>query len=80
MRRFKTDDREVGWITIKKILLLRKYQNKFTRKLTKGDIVNAIKLLTGSMQNDVISLNEQNLKLLKQKYPQSSDADPEVLF
>lgn len=80
MRRFKTDDREVGWITIKKILLLRKYQNKFTRKLTKGDIVNAIKLLTGSMQNGVISLNEQNLKLLKQKYPQSSDADPEVLF
>ena len=48
--------------------------------MRKGNINSVMKLFTDKMQNGVLPINEQTLKELKQKHPQSSKADPEVLL
>ena len=40
----------------------------------------ALKLLSNNMQNGVLPLNEDTLKLLKQKHPTAKPANPEVLL
>ena len=46
--------------------------------MRKGNIHNAMKLLTNNMKNGVFPLNKKLLEQLKQKHPQRRDADPEI--
>ena len=39
-----------------------------------------MKLLTNNMKNGVLPLNKKTLEQLKQKHPQRSDADPEIML
>lgn len=48
--------------------------------MKKGNINSAMKLFTDNMQNYVLPINEQTSKQLKQKHPQGSKADLEVLL
>ena len=53
---------------------------KFTREMRKGNVQNAMKLLTNNMKNGVLPLNKKTLEQLKQKHPQRRDADPEIML
>ena len=53
---------------------------KFTREMRKGNVHNAVKLLTNNMKNGVLPLNKKTLEQLKQKHPQRRDADPEIML
>ena len=51
---------------------------RFIEKMSKGNINDAIKLLTNKMENGILPLNEQTLQMLKQKHPESKDAPTDV--
>ena len=53
---------------------------KFTSEMRKGNIHNAMKLLTNNMKNGVLPLNKKTLEQLKQKHPQRCDADLEIML
>ena len=53
---------------------------KFTREMRKGNIHNAMKLLTNNMKNGVLPLDKKTLEQLKQKHLQRRDADPEIML
>ena len=53
---------------------------KFAREISKGNVHNAMKLLTNNMKNGVLPLNEKTLEQLKQKHPQRRDADPQIML
>ena len=57
-----------------------KFQKKITHKMRKDNVHNAMKLLTNNMKNGVLPLNKKTLEQLKQKHPQRSDADPEIML
>ena len=44
----------------------------------RGNVNAAIKLLTNNMQNGILRINKDTLKLLEQKHPQSRSDTPEV--
>ena len=48
--------------------------------MRKGNVHNAIKLLTDNMNCGILSLTEETLPQLKKKYPPEHSADPEVLL
>ena len=59
---------------------INEISKKFTREMRKGNIHNAMKLLTNNMKNGVLPLNKKTLEQLKQKHPQRRDADPEIML
>ena len=59
---------------------INEISGKFTREMRKGNIHNAMKLLTNNLKNGVLPLNKKTLEQLKQKYPQRRDADPEIML
>ena len=52
----------------------------FTCEMRKGNVHNAMKLLTNNMKNVVLPLNKKTLKQLKQKHLQRRDADTEIML
>ena len=48
--------------------------------MRKGNVHNAMKLLTNNIKNGVFPLNKKTLEQLKQKHPQRRDADPEIML
>ena len=59
---------------------INEISRKFTRGMRKGNVHNAMKLLTNNMKNGVLPLNKKTLEQLKQKHPQRHDADPEIML
>ena len=59
---------------------INEISKKFTREMRKGNIHNAMKLLTNNMKKGVLPLNKKTLEQLEQKLPQRRDADPEIKF
>ena len=51
---------------------------KFRDLMQKGDVNGALKLLTNNMANGILPLNEETLKLIKQKHPEAQDLTPDV--
>jgi len=48
--------------------------------MSKGNINGAIKLLSDNMQNGILPLNDETLKLLKQKHPEGKSPPDNVLL
>ena len=50
--------------------------------MRKGNVHNAMKLLTNDMKSGVLPLNKKTLQQLKKKkkHPQRRDADPEIML
>ena len=44
----------------------------FAKRMQKGNISSALKLLSDNMQNGILPLNDETLRMLKQKHPKSS--------
>ena len=59
---------------------INEISKKFIREMRKGNVHNAMKLLTNNMKNGVLPLNKKTLEKLKQKHPQRRDADPEIML
>ena len=53
---------------------------KFRILMSKGNVNEALKLLTNNMLNGVLPLTDATLQLLKQKHPESREPPPEVLI
>ena len=53
---------------------------KFTREMHKGNVTNAMKLLTDNMQIGILPLNQKTLHQLKQKHPKGKEAELDVLL
>ena len=53
---------------------------KFTLLMEKGNVNGALKLLTSNISNGIPPLDERTLSLLKQKHPESSELNEEVLL
>ena len=53
---------------------------QFAECMHKGNINGAMKILTNNMQNGILPLNENTLKLLQQKHPTAAEASHEVLL
>lgn len=54
--------------------------SKIIHEMGKRSINSVMKLLTGNMQDGVLSLNKWNLKQLKQKHPQVNGTNCKVLL
>ena len=63
-----------------KTISINENSKRITREMRKGNIHNAMKLLTNNMKNGVLPLNKKTLEQLKQKHPQRRDADPEIML
>ena len=48
--------------------------------MSKGNVNEALKLLTNNMLNGVLPLTDATLQLLKQNHPESREPPPEVLI
>ena len=59
-----------------KMTSINEISKKLTREMRKGNVHNAIKLLTNNMKTGVLLLNKKALEQLRQKHPQRHDADP----
>ena len=59
---------------------INEISKKQTREMRKGNVHNAMKLLTNNMKNGDLPLNKKTLEQLKQKHPQRRDADPEIML
>ena len=46
----------------------------------KGNVTNAMKLLTGNMLNGILPLNQKILNQLKLKHPQDKEVELDVLL
>ena len=49
---------------------------KKERKLSKGNVNGALKLLTENMQSRILTLNKETLVLLVQKHPEPREPSP----
>ena len=57
---------------------LSKKSQQFIQKMSKGNVNGAIKLLTNKMDNGILPLNEETLKMLRQKHPEPKDATSNI--
>ena len=64
----------------KKALSTNEISKRFIEKMSKGNINGAIKLLSDNIQNGILPLNDETLKLLKQKHPEGRDPSNDVLL
>ena len=55
-------------------------KKQFVNKMRKGNINAAIKLLTNNMQNGIVPLNDETLRMLRMKHPKEEPASADVLF
>ena len=59
---------------------IEEISKQFIEKMSQGNVNGAIKLLTNKMENDILPLNEETLKMLRQKHPEPKDAPQDVLL
>ena len=59
---------------------INEISKKFAREMRKGNVHNAMKLLTNNMKNGILPLNKKTLEQLKQKHTQRRDANPEIML
>ena len=59
---------------------LNKISKQFADQMHKGNVNSAIKLLTNNMESGILPLNNDTLKLLKQKHPKPAKACEDVLL
>ena len=59
---------------------LNKISKQFADEMHKGNVNSAIKLLKNNMESGILSLNNDTLKLLKQKHPKPAKACEDVLL
>ena len=59
---------------------IHEISKKFVREMRKGNIHNAMKLLTNNTKNGVLPLNKKTLEQLKQKHTQRRHANPEIML
>ena len=59
---------------------LNKISKQFADQMHKGNVNSAIKLLTNNMESGILPLNNDTLKLLKQKHPEPAKACQDVLL
>ena len=59
---------------------IAKISKLFAEHMQKGNVNSAIKLLTNNMENGILPLNDQTLKLLKEKHPNAAEASKDVLL
>ena len=59
---------------------LNKISKQFADQMHKGNVNSAIKLLTNNMESGILPLNNDTLKLLKQKHPKPAKACKDVLL
>ena len=52
----------------------------FAKRMQKGNISSALKLLSDNMQNGILPLNDETLRMLKQKHPKPSRPHERVLL
>ena len=62
-----------------KTISINENSKRITREMRKGNIHNAMKLLTNNMKNGVLPLNKKALEQLKHKHPQRRDVNPEIM-
>ena len=48
--------------------------------MEKGNINGALKVLTDNMQNGILPLNDETLRLIHQKHPAPKEADADILL
>ena len=53
---------------------------KFIERMSKGNINGAIKLLSDNMVDGIVPLNDDTLEILRQKHPDQTQAEDEVLL
>lgn len=53
---------------------------RFAELMHKGNVNGAIKLLSNSMQNGILPLNDETLKLLRQKHPLPTEPVEDILL
>ena len=59
---------------------IEEISKQFIEKMSQGNVNGAIKLLTNKMENGILPLNEETLKMLRQKHPEPKDAPQDVLL
>ena len=59
---------------------IEKISLKFKNMINKGNVKGALKLLTESMSNGMLPLNDKTLTMLKQKHPKANEPPQEVLL
>ena len=59
---------------------LNKISKQFADQMHKGNVNSAINLLTNNMESGILPLNNDTLKLLKQKHPKPAKACEDVLL
>ena len=69
-----------GLKSIYKEKSIAEISKQFAARMQKGNVNGAIKLLTNNMQNGILPLTKETIKLLKQKHPDPSPAVEEVLL
>ena len=76
----ETDTIQKNMKATNKMTYINEIFKTFTRQMRKGNVHNAMNLLTNNMKNGVLPLNKKTLEQLKQKHPQRRDADPEIML
>ena len=59
---------------------IAKISSKFKGVIPKGNVNGALKLLTNNMNNGILPLTDETLKLLHTKHPENKEATPDVLL
>ena len=59
---------------------INEISKKISYEMRKGNVHNAMDLLTNNMKNGVLLLNKKTLEQLKQKHSQRRDADLEIML
>ena len=56
------------------------FRKRFLKQTEKGNINGALKFLTDNMQNGILPLNDETLRLIHQKLPAPKEADVDILL
>ena len=59
---------------------IAKISSKFKNLMQRGNVNDALKLLTNNMNNRILLLTDEALQLLHAKHPKSKEATPDVLL
>ena len=64
----------------KKSTSIKEISKDFIAKMSKGNVNGAMKLLTNNMENGILPLDSDTIKLLRQKHPEARNADEDILL
>ena len=66
--------------SIRKPRTIAEISKEFLKQMQKGNINGALKILTNNMQNGILPINDETLRLLRQKHPESKDPPTNALL